>query len=858
MILERTHELARLGQLLGDTGTSGGRVILVRGEAGIGKSSLVAAFQQDCAETAHVLFGSCDDLLTARPYGPFADMARSSPDLADAIKEGQRSAVTEAVFELLSRKLRPTVMIIEDTQWADEATLDLIKVIGRRVQRLNGLLILTYRDEEVDSEHPLRQVFGELPAQAVVRMTLAPLSADAVAELAGGRTIDVDKVLALTGGNPLFVTEVLASESGEVPASVTDAVLARAAKMSPHARELLDFVSVVPTGIELSLVEKVIDLTPELIDEGLRQGLLATDGVKVSFRHDLQRRAIESTLSPIQKQEFNGRIVEALLDTGDAARIAHHAREAGNVPALIEFAPKAAALALALESTTEAIGHFESLAPYLDQFDVETQAQILEDWGRMAFYAESGACVDLLDRSIAMRRAIGDLAALARTLTFAGRVNKTRGMPSQAIAYVSEAVEILSDLPPSPDLVTALSDLAYLKFAYFDADDDVLPAADQAIAVAEEIGDKSGLIDVYSVVSQLRHSRGEHQRGARGMEEALALAQRSNDRWRETGVLAAIASMAADERDLSRAMDYSRRAEETAARYEIRSIEVLCMALRSEYLLWTGDWVAAENLATSFDGISLQNVLLVDRVLATIQVRRGTKEARSAVDRLWAAADATGGISELEPPGALVAEYLWLSGDDPTEFEPRLLRLLDEGLTLGAPWPSGAFAFWMWKLGYLDHAPPGTADFYGWILKGEPHRSAEFWRSRRIPYEEGLALMHGDTDDQLEAVRIFDDLGANATAKRVRRMLSDRGVKAPRGKSKATKNHAAGLTARQAEVLDLLAKNYSNIEIADELFVSTRTVENHVSAVLMKLDVPTRELAVKEAEARGILATAQS
>lgn len=157
------------------------------------------------------------------------------------------------------------------------------------------------------------------------------------------------------------------------------------------------------------------------------------------------------------------------------------------------------------------------------------------------------------------------------------------------------------------------------------------------------------------------------------------------------------------------------------------------------------------------------------------------------------------------------------------------------------------------RQGLLDTAPEGTADFYGWIIKGDYKKSAAFWRERGIPYEEGLALMHGDESEQIEAIRIFEDLGATATANKVRRALMDRGVRVPRGKSRATRDHAVGFTARQAEVLDLLAESVTNVEIADRLFVSHRTVENHVSAVLMKLDVPDRDLAVSTARDQGIL-----
>ena len=132
MILERRAPLAELAGLLDQTASAGGRVVLVRGEAGIGKSTLVTQFLLDVRERAHTLLGACDDLLTAQPLGPIWDIARLEPSLVQPLTDGNRRAVMEAVHDVLSRK-RPTILVLEDTQWADDATLDLIKFLGRRI-----------------------------------------------------------------------------------------------------------------------------------------------------------------------------------------------------------------------------------------------------------------------------------------------------------------------------------------------------------------------------------------------------------------------------------------------------------------------------------------------------------------------------------------------------------------------------------------------------------------------------------------------------------------------------------------------------------------------------------------------------
>jgi DNA-binding CsgD family transcriptional regulator len=855
MILERESELAQLAEMLDGIESSGGRVVLVRGEAGIGKSTLINRFLDDVHERAHTLFGACDDLLTPQPFGPIWDVARDEAGLAESLVDGDRRAVMETILDLLMRPLRPTVLVLEDTQWADEATLDLIKFLGRRIARTNGILILTYRDVEVDAEHPLRQVIGQLPAQNLLRMSLGRLSADAVRSMLDQREYNVDEVLALTSGNPLFVTEVLASGTDAVPLSIKDSVLARVAQTSPDARRLLDFVSVVPGDVERSLVDQVLQPTEESLGEGIRQGLLRADTDTLSFAHDLQRRAVESSLRESDRRSLNQQILDTLEGSADPSRLVHHAREANDNAAIVRFAPQAARAAIAAESTTEAAAHFRTLEPYLDQLELSDRADVLDEWGIQEFYLDNADAVDIFDRAIAVRRSANDEHRLARTLTRASRVNRSFARPRQSLDYSSEAVAILEPFGPSSDLATSLSHRAFLEWIYSDEDEEILKIVNRASSIAEEADDDAATMAALLIKGNLVFSHGDMS-GMMLIERARALAQRLGDRWGEIVALHTMAGMFGDIRDVERASDFAQRARENASRYEIRTLEADAQAMYSEFLLWKGDWTAAEDASTETLGSNPTIETLAWRVLGTIHTRRNGTGARAAILKMWELARPAEGLTVVDTAAAALAEYIWLSDDRDPDLLDQLENVLTVGIAKGEPWPSGAFAFWMWKLGLLDEAPEGTADFYGWIIKGEYQKSAEFWRDRGIPYEEGLALMHGDEAEQIEAIRIFEALGATATANKVRESLAHQGVKVPRGRSQATRDHAAGLTARQAEVLALLAQGFTNTEIADELFVSQRTVESHVSAVLMKLDVPNREAAVATAQAQGILDSA--
>lgn len=851
-MLERENELETLSRLLDDATSQGGRVVLVRGEAGIGKSTLINRFLSDTSERAHTLLGACDDLLTPQPLGPIWDIARQDPSLAEPLTNGDRRSVMESVLDLLSRSLRPTVLVLEDTQWADEATLDLIRFIGRRVPRANGILILTYRDDEVDADHSLRHVISELPPRHVVRMQLEPLSSNAVASMMKDELFDLNRVLALTDGNPLFVSEVLASGVESVPISVQESVIARASKISLDARRILDVTSVIPGGADLSLIENVLHPTREQFAEAERLGLLEVTDDVVMFRHELQRRAIESSLTRTDRQRINQQVLASFDHEVDPSRLVHHAREANDAEAIVQFAPLAAREAIAIHSTREAVAHFRILEPHLSDLPSTEQAEILEEWARQEHFLDSGRSLSLIDRAVELRRSLEDKEELGRVLMFAADVKRQYLRLNDSLLDAAEAVAIFETSDQSVDLARALSSHALVTWLTYEDIPRSLILTDRAKEIAEASADQLAKISVLTTEGTMRHSGGD-DRGIALVEESLRLAENGGHAFHEVRSLLNLAGMCGDVRDVDRAVDFARRASDTAMSNELPAFEADAHALLAEFRLWEGDWVEAEKLASELLGSTPHTAALAWRVLATLQIRRGRSEARSAINHMWSLAQQADVLTVTEPSAGVLAEFMWLSGEDDPAWRRQLVDTLEACLEASRPWPSGAFAFWMWKLGLLETVRTGSAHFYDWIINGEYKMAAEFWHDRSIPYEEGLALMHGDVSEQITAVRIFEDLGARATADRVRRGLIDAGVAVPRGKSQSTRSHAAGLTARQAEVLGLLAQNLTNVEIADVLFISHRTVEHHVSAILMKLDVPDRDAAVDTARVQGVL-----
>ena len=312
-LLEREAELAALSQLFASAADGRGGVALVSGEAGIGKTTLVSTALAALPARTRVLRGACDDLIAPRSFGPLQDAARgTSGPLAAAVAAGaDRDAVFEAVFAELSGSGGPAVLVVEDVHWADDATLDLVRLLGRRVADLPAVVVLTFRDDEVAGDHPLRRLLGALVGRHVCRLPLARLSAQAVHALAEEAGVDGAAALAATAGNPFFLAEVLANPGDTVPPTVADAVLARVMQLDAATRARVEQLAVVVAPAARSLVEALPGGTAGLV-AAEQLGIVELDGRNVVFRHDLTRRAIEASLPGARRIALH-RLVLALL-----------------------------------------------------------------------------------------------------------------------------------------------------------------------------------------------------------------------------------------------------------------------------------------------------------------------------------------------------------------------------------------------------------------------------------------------------------------------------------------------------------------------------------------------------------------
>jgi DNA-binding CsgD family transcriptional regulator/tetratricopeptide (TPR) repeat protein len=855
-LLERDDELAALEEALAQARGGEGRLVFVSGEAGIGKSALVRGFCTRVPDSTPVLFGACDGLLTPRPLGPFADIGRSTGgQLGVAISSGQTAP---AVFEALVGALPPAgtaVLVIEDVHWADEATLDVLRLLGPRVERLGALVVATYRSDELPRTHPMRVMLGDVAtAGGVVRLQLDPLSPDAVAELARPYRVDAEVLYAKTAGNPFFVTEVLAGGHGAVPATVRDAVLARAARLEPQARELLDAVAIVPLRSELWLLEAIAGDAIGALDACVASGVLQFEDHTVAFRHELARLTVEDSLNPRHRVELHRSALRALRvpPAGglDRARLAHHAEAAGDTRAVLELAPAAAEHATAVGAHREAAAQYARALRFAADLEDEVRGDLLDRRAYACYLiGQFDAAIDAEREAIECFRRAGDprregdaLRSLSRLLRYVGRID-------DAMTVGLEAVAILEAQPPGRELAIAFANISHLH-QHLEDGDETVAWANRAI----ELGDVEA--EVYALTNIANAETLAGQSGAQKLERALALALEAGlDEHAGRALIASFwwAPRGRKYRDADRNLE---RALELCGERGLELWRLFSFAFRSRLQLDRGDWDGATESASVV--LRDPRSAAVTRVVALsvaglVRARRGDPEAWPLLDEAWALARPTGELQRLEPAAAARAEAAWLEG------RKEVVAEVTEGplalaLRRHAPWIVGELACWRRRAGLREELPLEVPDPWAAELGGDLQRAAESWAQLDSPYDAALTLAAADSEDLL--LRALDELGglgARPAAAIVARRLRDLGVRGlPRGPRPSTRENPAGLTARELDVLELVAHGLRNAEIAERLFLSERTVDRHVSAVLRKLSVRTRAQAGVEAMRLGL------
>lgn len=858
-LIEREHHLRLLNETWNQVQAGKGRLALVSGEAGIGKTSLVERFVSEQRPSARVLWGACDALFSPQPLGPFIEIAvQIQAGLAEFARPGaDRLAFSSELFIHL-QSAGPTVVVIEDLHWADEATLDVVKFLGRRIPHTQTLLILTYRDDEASHQWPLAQLLGDLPTHLTTRLALPLFSPQAVDRLARSQHRRLDGLYRVTGGNPFFVTEIIANDSEGVPPSVRDAVLARVARLSPAATRIVELAALVPGAAEQWLIQDVLQPEPAALDECEERGILRARDQALAFRHELARQSVEDSLPIGRTRALHSRLLAALLRREDQrvplARLVHHAARAGDEDATLRFAPEAARQASALGAHCEAGSLYRAALEFRQRLPLEAQAELLEG---LAF---ENYLVDSVEVSIAAHEEAGRIWQQLGRLERAGdsqrwlsRVHWAAADKANADRYADLAIQTLLPLPPGPALAMAFSNKSQLHMLAWEVAE-AIEWGERAMALAEELGAVEILIHAMTNVGssqlienfeegqakiaralQLAREQGMHEHAARcytNLGSATVQLRRypESQRWLEEGL----------EYTMSKDMDF---------------YSVYMLGWQARLYFETGQWEAAAARALETLRLAGNSALTSITALTTLghlRVRQGQAEAKDYLDRAQALALPTGELQRIGPVATARAEAAWMEGDA-ARAAAEAAPAFELALGTENGWTMGQLAHWLFLAGRRDLPVERLAVPYAALLRGEWRAAAEAWERVGCPYERAMALAEGDEDAQREALRIFEQMGGQPAAERLRARLAPP-VRQPLTPAAPPKAKAADdLTQRELEVLRLLAEGLSNPLLAERLTISVGTVKAHTASIYSKLGVNNRVLAITRAKELNLL-----
>ncbi|MGH8774483.1 MAG: ATP-binding protein [Jiangellaceae bacterium] len=859
-LLEREPLLAALAARLAEAAAGHGSVALLAGEAGIGKTSLARAFCDRHDSRAQVLWGACDALSTPRPLGPLQDIARAvGGEFAGLmVSEATRYERLAGFLDVLVSPLRPVIAVIEDVHWADDATRDLLVFVARRVVDTNAVVLMTYRDDEIGREHPLRTVLGHLATLGSVhRLHLARLTEQAVATLAAGRAASSDEVYRVTGGNPFFATEVLAAgATATVPETVRDAVLARASRLSASATAVLEVAAVVPDRAEIAVVLAVSGCDAMALDECEQAGVLQSGTRHVRFRHELARRALEEAIPAARVADLHTRVLTCLAAQSGAelARLAYHAEQAGDPGAVLTYAPAAAAQASRLGAHREAVTHLEQALHHADTHPARERAELLERYADECTAIDSEAnAIAAAGEALAIWRQLGEVERAATTLARRAYLLWGSGRNKDARKSVREAVTLLEQRPPGLPLATAYTYAAHLHMLAREIPE-AIEVGGRAVAMAGEFGDIQLQARVLNIVGAAQWFV-DPSLAELTLARALEVARSSGDDTIVGIVMRMLGSGAGEVRRYQTADNWLREGVRWCVKHDLDIHGDYCLAWSARAAFEQGRWSEASSAASRVAGQQTEHAptrIVALTSLGRLRVRRGDPDSDAPLEEAWELATRTGDLQRLWPAAAGRAEAAWLVG-----HLDRIPAMVEDtyqlAVRLNQQWPIGELAFWLWRAGVLEEAPANAAEPYAAHINGDWRRAARTWEQIGCPYEVAFARADSDQPAALRAaLEIFGQLSARPMANRVAGRLREFGVRdLPRRPHRATVDNPGGLTDRQLEVLGLLTDGSSNAEIAARLHISVKTVGHHVSAVLAKLDVRSRGEAADVARAWG-------
>lgn len=853
----RELEVEALGRAIGKL-EEGGRVVTVSGDAGSGKTALVSTVLDAGVASApgrqpRVLRGLCDPLETPRPLGPIRDVIAALGGISWQ-RGGETSDLERDLLDVLARE--PSVLVIEDAQWIDAGSAEVLRFLIRRMDPLPVLIVITYRDGDVGPGHSLTPILGEIArSERSERIEVGPLPVGAVADVLAGTGLDAERVFTRTAGNPFFVTEIARHPDEELPRTVRDAVIASTFGLDTADVEVLQLIAAAPDAVDDRLLPQLgIDVPTLRRLEST--GLLVRTGRGIAFRHELARLAITDSTPLAVAPYLHLRLLDAFDGIGstDHAVLTHHAVAAGDTVRALRSSRLAADEAMRSGSHTEAVAF---LVIALDHSIGETE----ERADLLASLSEEQYMISRLEdarqsarASLQIRERLGDPDGIAQA-------HDRRAIIEYYAAHRHDAQE-QADLAATAGAAAAATasaqaTRAYLAYRHQDLADAraIAAAARQVIATAGDgVEAARRRLAITEAASELLEG------GIAGREALLAEAKSALDVSLDEIGTTAYSNLSAidiEHRRLSEAESVLAESIPLTIERDIPICNQWQTGMRARLHFLRGRWTASgEDASTVIDHNGAPLATVWPHILSgLLELRRGGDAAivDAHLDRAWEHAHALDEAQMLLAVLSARAEQAWQT----TTRHP----VLDQAESLvaradalpGNAWAIGELLVWLDRIGMTLPAQQ-IAEPYELELAGRHSDAQRLWEALGAPFESAMTALHDPRSSvAVPALEHLQQLGLDGTAGRARTILLDRGIRSvPAPARRSTRNNPGGLTNRQLDVARLVAQGLTNSELAERLYISPKTADHHVSAVLAKLELPSRRDIVRSADRLGL------
>jgi DNA-binding CsgD family transcriptional regulator len=863
-LIEREGVFKQLQSIFQNITEGDGQCVFISGEAGMGKTSVVNAFCRQHKNDCDIFRGACDALFTPRPLAPLFDIIWQVNNQLwpDRHNLEERTELFASFFRELRGRSEKMIIVFEDIHWADEATLDFIKFLARRISQLHCLFILTYRDDDVASHYALRAMLGQLPPHSFIRLPLKALSRDAVKQMAEEKGFNGEEVYQIAGGNPFYVTEILSSYSLGVPDSIRDAILSAHSRTDEGARQVWDLLSVIPTSFEVKYLEKFQPLYATAIENCLNHQILLIQDGFISFKHELFRRTIESSLSPLKRLALNKKILELLREVfeqnGEIERIIHHAKNANDYDTVYHYAPMAAKQAASVGAHTEAARLYLSAIEYHYETDKDLLLQLYEGYAYECYLTNQvKEAIIYTTKSLNLWKEKAEPEKIGNSYCFLSRLWWIEDNLKNAENAAGQAIEVLESQPASHAKARAYSLMSQLKM-FSDLPEECVYWGEKAISMATALSDYGILSYALGNVGSIKIRKpANQQQGLSMLKESLRIALQNSFPDYAGMAYTNLAYNGVIIKDYRLAKEALDSGIPYCDENDLDLWRLYLLTVKAKYLLETGDWSAAYEIAGKLAGDDKPAKIIkiyALTILAAVDMRQRDNE--QILTRLNEAKESA--FETAEPQRIIQAlttflEYEWIRDQHVIEKE-----LLDTAIKMtkerGNIYGNSEFAFWLYK---ARGQRLELSEIYEGFDTGDAakaKKTSRLWKQAGCSYNEALTLFAGTDEDKREAVTLVQALGADNVFQKMKSLMRSSGMKSiPRGLQKSTQSNPAQLTRRELDILQLMREGLQNKEIAGRLFISAKTVDNHISSILFKLDSSTRAKAVNEAVRLEIL-----